>query len=287
MTAAIFLSYRRKESLVEARAIYERLRADFGGDSVFIDLEGLDYGVDFVDVLEEQLANCAVMLALIGPNWLGITPGIQTRRIDDENDFVRLEIRAALARNIRVVPVLVNGAPLPDSAGLPPDLQPLLRRHALELDFRRFDADINRLVGALRRVPGISSKDQTYRAQDHEDKSMIASRLAKEVRAINKPATDQYAPTAATTLSKTNQAPEQKNNEASPIAGIADEGSTSRSEVLKPAWAPLVDFLNEIAGHQDPTISQLRKGLVIGAVVAGFILILAILISSMSAVTSP
>lgn len=152
MPAGIFISYRRQEALAEARGIYERLRAEFGSDSVFIDLEGLDYGVDFVESLERQLQHCQVLLALIGPQWLATPDGHGGRRLDDENDFVRIELRTALQRGIRVVPVLLDGALMPRTADLPADLQPLLRRQALELDFRRFDADIARLVGSLRRI---------------------------------------------------------------------------------------------------------------------------------------
>lgn len=139
--------------MAETRAVYERLRGEFGSDNVFIDLEGLDYGVDFVEVLDEQLENCRVMLALIGPDWMGGNAATG-RRLDDENDFVRVELRTALARAIRVVPVLINGAVMPRSDELPDDLRSLARRHALELDFRRFDGDIGRLVSALRKIMG-------------------------------------------------------------------------------------------------------------------------------------
>jgi len=151
-TSSIFVSYRRAEGLVEARAVYERLRAEFGHDRVFIDLEGLAYGVDFVEVLEEQLRHCQVLLALIGRDWFGRRSGSSDRRIDDENDFVRLELRTALGRAIRVVPVLINGAAMPHSSELPEDLRSLVRRHALDLDFKRFDADLSRLVAALRPI---------------------------------------------------------------------------------------------------------------------------------------
>jgi len=157
---AIFVSYRRKESLAPARAVYERLRSEFGSERVFIDLEGLDYGVDFVEVLEQQLAHCTVMLALIGPHWLGVDSD-GSRRIDDENDFVRIELRTALERKIRVVPVLVEGAAMPASRDLPDELKALVRRQALELDFRRFDSDVGRLIGTLRKILEAPELDAT------------------------------------------------------------------------------------------------------------------------------
>jgi formylglycine-generating enzyme required for sulfatase activity len=150
----IFLNYRRQDSQSEARAIYERLRAEFGPTNVFIDVDGLDFGVDFAESIERQLQNCQVLLALIGEGWLDAVDERGRRRLDDENDFVRIELRAALARNIRVVPVLLNGVPLPRTIDLPEDLRPLLRRQVLELDFRRFDGEMGRLISSLRRVVG-------------------------------------------------------------------------------------------------------------------------------------
>ena len=105
--AGIFISYRRQESTKDARSLYERLRAEFGHDQVFIDLEGLDYGVDFVESLDAQLQDCQVLLALVGPHWLTAQDGRGRRRLDDPNDFVLIEVRTALERGIRVVPVLV------------------------------------------------------------------------------------------------------------------------------------------------------------------------------------
>ncbi|HMX12353.1 MAG TPA: toll/interleukin-1 receptor domain-containing protein, partial [Burkholderiaceae bacterium] len=129
MPAGIFISYRRQEALKEARAIFEKLSREFGAGQVFIDLEGLDYGVDFVESLERQLQHCQVMLVLIGPGWVAAPDGHGGRRLDDANDFVRIELRAALQRNIRVVPVLFDGAPMPRTSDLPADLEPLARRN--------------------------------------------------------------------------------------------------------------------------------------------------------------
>jgi formylglycine-generating enzyme required for sulfatase activity len=152
MPAGIFISYRRQEALKEARAIFEKLSREFGAGQVFIDLEGLDYGADFVESLERQLQDCRVMLVLIGPGWTLAPDGHGGRRLDDPNDFVRIELRTALQRNIRVVPVLFDGAPMPRTADLPADLEPLARRNKIDLDFTRFDADIGRLIGSLRKL---------------------------------------------------------------------------------------------------------------------------------------
>lgn len=150
MHTSIFLSYRREDSLAQARALYERLRSEFGSDRVFIDLEGLQSGLDFEIALKQHLDTCQVLIALVGRNWLGTTAGSDTRRIDDTNDFVRAEVRAALGRDIPVIPLLLDGAAMPSAAELPDDLKPLARRHAQTFDFRRFDADARHLVGGLR-----------------------------------------------------------------------------------------------------------------------------------------
>lgn len=164
MPAGIFISYRRHEALREARAIFERLSREFGAAQVFIDLEGLDPGVDFTESLDKQLQHCQVMLALIGPGWLATPDGHGGRRLDDANDFVRIELRTALQRNIRVVPVLLDGAPMPRTVDLPADLEPLARRQKIDLDFQRFDADIGRLVGSLRRMlPGAPAGEATLK----------------------------------------------------------------------------------------------------------------------------
>lgn len=157
----IFISYRRSESSAAARALYERLRRRFGEDAVFIDLEGIAYGEDFVAVLEKQLDFCQVMLAVMGRDWLGLDATTGKRRIDDPEDFVRIEVAHALARHVRVVPVLVDRATMPHPADLPEDLRGLHRRQFMELDFRRFDADVGHLIdgllaGVLARQPPVA-----------------------------------------------------------------------------------------------------------------------------------
>jgi TIR domain len=162
MHGTIFISYRRAESLVEARALYERLARDFPG-RVFIDLEGIDFGDDFVESLQRQMVGCQVMLVLIGPGWLGqAQDGGSLRPIDDDNDFVRIELRVALQRGIRVVPVLLNGATLPKVTDLPVELRSLVRRQAMTFDFHRFDRDAGALSGMLRRMV----KAQVANAED-------------------------------------------------------------------------------------------------------------------------
>lgn len=153
MSASIFISYRRRESSKDARAVYERLRQNFGDDRVFMDLEGIRLGEDFVDRLESQLQECGVLVALVGRNWLGADRKTGKFKLHDDNDFVRIEIRTALRRNIRVLPVLLDGAKMPDSRLLPRELRKFSRTQAGTLKYNTFDADIDRLIDAIRDSP--------------------------------------------------------------------------------------------------------------------------------------
>lgn len=145
MSNRIFISYRRQDAIKDARSLYERLSREFGPDKVFIDLDGIAPGEDFVELLERQLDDCSALVVLIGGDWAG-------ERLFDENDFVRIEVGAGLRRKIKVFPVLINGAAPPKSAELPEELRPLLRRQAISLDDRKFDADVARLALAIRRA---------------------------------------------------------------------------------------------------------------------------------------
>lgn len=152
MPGHVFISYRRSDSTKDARALFERLRREFGDQRVFIDLEGIDPGEDFVDSLERQLDGCGVLVAVIGKHWADARNERGDRRLDDENDFVRIELRAAFARRIKVFPVLIDDAMPPKAEELPEELRALVRRQAISLDYAKFDADVARLCRAIRKV---------------------------------------------------------------------------------------------------------------------------------------
>ena len=147
----IFISYRREDTAGYAGRLYDRLAAHFGPDRVFMDVEGIEPGVDFVDALERAVGSCEVLIVLIGKDWL-VADGAGKRRLDDPGDFVRIETAAALARNIRVVPVLVDDAEMPRANQLPADLALLARRQALELSHKQWDATSNQLVQTLEKI---------------------------------------------------------------------------------------------------------------------------------------
>ena len=148
----IFISYRREDTDFPAGWLYERLADHFDGGQVFKDVDSIQLGDDFVEVITTAVGSCDVLLAVIGDRWLTITDQDGKRRLDNSDDFVRLEIEAALAREIRVIPILVDGARIPRAEELPASLARLARRQALELSPTRFDADTSRLLTVLDRT---------------------------------------------------------------------------------------------------------------------------------------
>jgi hypothetical protein len=151
---SIFLSYRRSDSSGHAGRLADALEARYGRDAVFRDVESIEAGALFDEAIEQAVSNCRVFLPLIGDEWLDAAAPDGRRRLDDPADFVRREVAAALRRGVPVIPVLLDGAPMPSEARLPPDLQPLARHHALELSETRWDYDVQRLVEAVDRLVG-------------------------------------------------------------------------------------------------------------------------------------
>lgn len=151
----IFVSYREKDSSGETGRLVDALKQHFLEDQIFLDIDKIEPGVDFTDAISKSLECCDVMLAVIGPNWLGENQANHTSRIKDPNDWVRLEIANALQRNVRVVPVLVDGAALPTAEQLPDDLQSLLRRQSYEISNKRWRYDTDQLIEFLEKSFGI------------------------------------------------------------------------------------------------------------------------------------
>ncbi len=144
---AIFISYRRDDTEGQAGRLYEDLVERFGKQAVFFDVSAIEPGQDFRKAIDANVARCSVLLAMIGPRWLDANGG--ARRIDDAGDLVRLEIAAALQRNVPVVPVLVQGAKMPAAAQLPADIADLAWRNAVELSHARWPSDVQVLSQAL------------------------------------------------------------------------------------------------------------------------------------------
>lgn|GEM_PF-1692738 len=148
---AVFISYRREDTGGQARALHDRLIQHFTTRRIFMDVDSIAPGDDFVDYLQQTVASSGAMLALIGNDWLAATAD-GTRRIDDPADFVRLEIASALAQGIPLIPILVERARMPRADDLPDDLRAMVRRHALEIENVRWNYDVGRLLSALERL---------------------------------------------------------------------------------------------------------------------------------------
>jgi TPR repeat protein len=168
MNAKLFINYRREDTAPYASRLYDRLTAHFGEDQVFIDIDEIEQGEDFVEAINRKIGTCDIALVLIGSNWLRATDASGNRRLDDEEDFVRMEIVAALRRNIRVIPVLVGGAHIPRKQDLPEALEPLSRRNAIELSETRFHADVNRLIEAIEKFPAVADVFVSHSTLDRE-----------------------------------------------------------------------------------------------------------------------
>jgi TIR domain len=150
--SCIFISYRRKDTAGYAGWLADRLGQAFSKDQIFRDLEDIEAGKEFTEVINKEVESSAVLLALIGPDWLCSEDEEGRRRLDDPQDFVRLEIASALKRKICVVPVLVGGATMPTAEELPAAIRALARRQAHELSDRRWDYDLGELVRIIRKA---------------------------------------------------------------------------------------------------------------------------------------
>ena len=153
----IFINYRRGDTPAHASRLQEWLSIHFGKECVFKDVDAIEPGLDFEEAIAKAVGGADVLLALIGRQWVVDADG--RRRLEDPDDFVRLEIEAALDRNIRVIPVLVEGAVMPTSEELPPSLARLTRRQAFELSDTRWRYDKEELLEALERVLGVPDKE--------------------------------------------------------------------------------------------------------------------------------
>ena len=155
--STIFISYRRDDTAPYAGRLYDRLTAHFGAGQVFMDIDQIEPGEDFVEVIQRKVSACEIAIVLIGRHWLSSQDAEGRRRLDDPEDFVRLEVAASLDRKVRVVPVLVGGAAMPRMRDLPEAIATLARRNAIEISDARFHSDCDRLIESLARKPSATA----------------------------------------------------------------------------------------------------------------------------------
>ena len=169
MSGKIFINYRRGDEPGFTQALLGRLEQAFPAERLFIDVDNIPPGEDFVRMLELQVAQCDAMLTVIGNNWLDATDERGGRRLDDPTDFVRIEIESALKLGKRVIPVLVHQARMPHPDELPEAIRPLSQRNAVRLTHERFRSDVQGLIKALQgAIEDVASlRTGTIGATDH------------------------------------------------------------------------------------------------------------------------
>jgi WD40 repeat protein len=146
----VFISYRREDTKGIAGRIYDRLQAKFGRELVFMDIDSIPFGADFHDFLGNQVKQARIVLLLIGPRWAEVQDGAGRRRLENPNDFVRIEVEVALQNKRTVIPILIDGAQMPEAQALPEPLQALSRLNAAVLDAGRdFHSHMDRLIDAI------------------------------------------------------------------------------------------------------------------------------------------
>jgi len=148
----IAISYRRADTEVMAGRIRDRLADRYGDESIFMDIDNIPFGKDFRVHISEAIVQSEILLDIVGRGWLGARGG--NRRIDDETDFVRLEVETALSNAIPIIPVLVGAARMPQSAQLPESLKNFAFLNAAPVDTGRdFHQHMERLIRGIDQLP--------------------------------------------------------------------------------------------------------------------------------------
>lgn len=145
----IFVSYRRQDEPNFAGRLSDRLVARFGKENIFMDVDSIGIGVDFVKAMDHSLSQSRALIVIIGKRWVDAVDAMGQRRLSDPGDYVRMEIETALRRKIPLIPVLVEGASMPNRSELPESLVSLTRHNAIEMSHARFNVDADRLVNTL------------------------------------------------------------------------------------------------------------------------------------------
>jgi hypothetical protein len=183
--SAVFISYRRETSAGEARALFNELAARLGKSSVFMDVDSIALGRDFRSILQKTLETCDLMLVVIGKNWVEIKDEQGKARLRDPNDFVRMEVEAALKRDIVVTPVLVQGARMPTAEQLPTEIGDFAYRSAFELSHNRWGSDVEEMIRRLDIFP------QERKEQIETDHGSAPNR-PKQTKSSKSPIIDAY-----------------------------------------------------------------------------------------------
>jgi hypothetical protein len=178
--AKVFICYRRDDSAGHAGRVHDRLEREFGRDLSFMDVDAVPLGANFIKILREEVTKCDVLLAVIGPSWLDARDEVGNRRLDSANDFVRIEIAAALQRDIPVIPILLDGAKIPRADQLPSDLAELTQRNGLEVRHASFQYDMDKLIRGLKsgRVGALAVQKSLLEERAHKEEMEAPNKSA-------------------------------------------------------------------------------------------------------------
>ena len=149
----IFLSYRRDDASAWAGRLHDALTSRFGQRNLWQDVTAVRPGENFSDAIDAALAESDVVLAVIGPSWLTATTSAGDPRLTSPDDYVRIELTAALEQGKQVIPVLVGGATMPTPAQLPEGLEGLGLRQAVVLHDESWRQDVDSFIRSLRGKP--------------------------------------------------------------------------------------------------------------------------------------
>ena len=195
----IFLSYRREDAMPYARLLQYLLSERIPDARVFMDLDSIEAGLDFAEVIREAVESCTVLVALIGQQWATLADEEGRRRLDDPDDFVRFEVQTALERDVRVVPVLVDGAKPLRREQLPAELHKLARLNAFELSSGRYEYDANRLVDLIQRALAAPPDAAAAKNGPEPVRAARAARLIADAERTARSITDEYSKALALT----------------------------------------------------------------------------------------
>lgn len=232
----VFLSYRREETRHLAGRLADRLADRFGSAQVFMDVDTIEPGVDFAAAITRAVGSCDVLVAMIGNSWLTITDRYGHRKLDNPDDFVVLEIQAALDRSIRLIPVLVDGADMPRPDDLPKVLRGLARRNAVRLDHETFRSDAGHLLTAIERILATDPHVSTGEAADGKSNSQTGRNItSSSTPARPLPAADAsyLEPSISRTMPKrpaANKSQDRSSVEPSTPSTFNREGDRSRQD---------------------------------------------------------
>jgi hypothetical protein len=260
MPGNIFISYRREDASTSAVAICQYLERAFGRSRVFIDVD-MRAGSKFPEVLEHRLAECKVLLALMGPKWLDAQDEAGNRRLDDPNDWVRLEIARALKRDITVIPVCVEGGNLPKKGALPEDIQGVVDHQSVTVTTTGFR---NEMAGLARDIRAISNRPrQLIRIVAAAVALLLVGTGIAFYSTLRSPSVGSYpqdraepSPSSAASYSTPSTTPRTNNSipgAAPPPATTTSNGTASSADSTSPAETGTASSADTHTTYQEPT----------------------------------